>query len=61
MAINNKSDETFSILTNYSYKQHISDYSVEAVTHSLTLACLLAESVALLSIFFINTPPNRVL
>ena len=34
MAINNKSDETFSILTNYSYKQHISDYSVEAVAHN---------------------------
>ena len=34
MATNNKSDETFSILTNYSYKQHISDYSVEAVAHN---------------------------
>lgn len=37
MATNNKSDETFSILTNYSYKQHISDYSVEAVTHNRLL------------------------
>lgn len=37
MATNNKSDETFSILTNYSYKQHISDYSVEAVAHNRLL------------------------
>ena len=37
MAMNNKSDETFSILTNYSYKQHISDYSVEAVAHNRLL------------------------